>query len=214
VRGGRELFFFCIFCFCAGYFLDEYLTYAIFFWDDFPKWIEYAKKLWNDPSIPFQGNIRTKSKSQVTQKDILEIQRQQRERLEEQMKEAKKGFKEILDSHKPYVKYYGQDLRENLDKYQQQLDARNLKVKNRSIKGTTITNGERDFLWEGISKRKRVPCINCREEDMYKGRTEGSSQNWYCPACGQGIKLSFTENTKSGFKCENLGVDRNKRNFM
>ena len=177
---------------------------ALYFFDDIPKWIESAKKFWNDPSILFDRNIKTRVKPNVTKEDVLKIQKQQ-------MQEAKKGFQEILNGTTSYRKPhgYGQDLKEKLSKFEEQI-----KSKSKRARSQRITDWERKYLWDGISKRKRVPCINCELEDMYKGRTEGPYQYWHCPSCGQGVKLSFYANTLSGFQCENIGIDKNKKHFM
>jgi hypothetical protein len=180
---------------------------VIFFWDDFPKWVASAKKFWNELPVLFDRNIRTKPKANVTKEDALKIQRQMREQMEEQMKEAKKGFQEILDSHKQGG--YTQTLNEKISKFQQQIDSRK-GSRSKSLKGQTITDWERRFLWDGINRRKRVPCINCESEDMYKGGIEGSYQHWICPTCGQRIKLSFQSNSIAGFSCVNLGTGKRK----
>jgi hypothetical protein len=172
---------------------------TIYFWDDFPKWIANAKKLWNEIPVLYDRNIKTRPKPNVTKEDIFKIQQQQ-------MKEAKVGFQQILESRKP--EGYGQDLKERLTRFQQQIDNRKAS-KSKSTKGQRMTDWERKYLWDGISKRKRVPCIHCEIEDMYKGPNDGPSQIWRCPNCGQGIKLSFYANTLSGFQGENLGINQN-----
>lgn len=180
------------------------LAGVIYFWDDFPKWIEYFKKFWDDPSLPFQGRVKSKPKVSDDDREMI------RKQMREQMNEAKRGFQEILDSHKSYGRVqYGQNLDDKLRKFQEELDNRK-SSKTRSAKGELITEWERKFLWDGIKNRKRVPCINCETEDMFKGKTEGPYQHWHCPNCGQSVKLSFYSNTLTGFSCQNLGKLKKK----
>ena len=84
-------------------------------------------------------------------------------------------------------------------------------VNEKSRVGQEITDYERDLLWDSITKRQRVRCINCEVEDMYKGPQGGMSQNWRCPNCGQGINLTIFGNDKNGFRCDNIGVDTSWR---
>jgi phage terminase large subunit GpA-like protein len=183
----------------AGIIFIIVIASALYFFDDFPKWIESIKKFWNDIPTLYDRNIRTKPKLKQNtpeyDKEALKIQQQQ-------MNEAKKGFQEILNSRKPQG--YGQDLYEKLTRFEEQLDSRN---KSKSMKGHYITAWERKFLWKGISQRKRVPCIHCETEDMYRA-FDGPLQTWHCPRCGQGVTLSFNANTMAGFKCENLGINQ------
>jgi hypothetical protein len=172
----------------------------IYFLDDIPKWIENAKKFWNEIPTLFDRNIRTKPKVKrnVTQEEI------QRERLKiqmQQMAEAKKGFQKIRDSCKPQGYARSPSFEENFSKFESQT-----KSKSKSIKGNQVTDWERRYLWDGISIHKRVPCINCEVDDMYKGETNGPVQQWRCPHCGQGIELTFYSNTVGGFQCKNLGI--------
>lgn len=77
----------------------------------------------------------------------------------------------------------------------------------RSSKGERITEWELGYLWDGIYNRRRVPCFNCLNADMYTG---SNNVLWYCPNCGQGINLQITNGTKEGVICENLGIDKSK----
>jgi hypothetical protein len=86
---------------------------------------------------------------------------------------------------------------------------KNAQNKVKSKNGEKITDWERNYLWEGINKRKRVPCIHCENEDMYQGPSGGMSANWRCPACGQGINLTLVGNKKEDFWCDNIGIDIN-----
>jgi len=81
-------------------------------------------------------------------------------------------------------------------------------VKTKSRDGEKITEWERNYLWEGFTKRKRVPCINCEVEDMYEGPQGGMSTNWRCPNCGQGINLTLIGQGKNDFWCDNIGIDK------
>jgi len=74
--------------------------------------------------------------------------------------------------------------------------------------GEDITEWEKSYLWEGISKRKRVPCFHCLNDDMYSGAQGGMSQNWHCPTCGQGINLAIVQASKDGIICQNIGIDK------
>lgn len=74
--------------------------------------------------------------------------------------------------------------------------------------GEGITEWEKSYLWEGISKRKRVPCFHCLNDDMYSGVQGSMSQNWYCPTCGQGINLAIVQASKDGIICQNIGIDK------
>jgi hypothetical protein len=167
----------------------------IYFWDDFKTWEEKIKKFWSEIPTLFDRNIRTKVKRNVTKEDVLKIQMQQ-------MKEAKKGFQEILESRKPQGYSKPSTFAEKFSKFESQT-----KSKSKSTKGQRVTDWERKYLWDAISRRKRVPCINCEMDDMYKGPNDGPSQIWRCPVCGQGIKLSFYSNSLGGFQCENLGTN-------
>jgi hypothetical protein len=175
----------------------------IYFWDDIKTWGEKIEKFWKDIPTLFNRNIITKSKPTVTKEDISKIQQQ----MNKQMNEAKRGFQEILNSRKPQGYSRDTNIKEKLSRFQQVLDSKGTS-KPKSIKGQKITDWERRFLWEGISRRKRVPCIHCEVEDMYKGPTEGPSQTWRCPSCGQGVKLTFYASSLTGFQCENLGIDQ------
>jgi hypothetical protein len=179
------------------------IAITVYFWDDFKTWEEKIKKFWKEIPVLFDRNIKTKSKADVSKEDVRKVQQQ----MQDQLNEAKRGFQEILNSRKPQG--YGKEmsLQEKLAKVQQQIDTRRTS-KPKSIKGQKITDWERKYLWDGISKRKRVPCIHCEAEDMYKGPNDGLSQTWRCPHCGQGIKLSFYANTLAGFQCENLGINQ------
>jgi len=77
-----------------------------------------------------------------------------------------------------------------------------------SADGEDITDWERKYLWEGISKRKRVPCFHCLNDDMYSGAQGGMSQNWHCPNCGQGINLAIVKASEDGLICQNIGIDK------
>ena len=77
----------------------------------------------------------------------------------------------------------------------------------RSKVGQKLSDWEIGYLWDGISKRKRVPCFNCLNEDMYSGAQGGMSQNWHCPNCGQGINLTIIKASKDGILCDNIGID-------
>lgn len=79
--------------------------------------------------------------------------------------------------------------------------------KTKSTCGQDITNWERNLLWNSITKRRRVQCINCEVEDMYEGPQGGMSTNWRCSNCGQGVNLTIVKYSKDGFLCENIGVD-------
>jgi hypothetical protein len=170
---------------------------ALYFFDDFPKWIESGKKFWNDIPVLYDRNIRTKPKVKrnVSQE---EVQREQLKIQMQQMQEAKKGFQEILESRNKL----GSTFENKLNKFESQI-----KSKTKSVKGQRATDWERKYLWDGISRRKRVPCIHCEMDEMYKGPNDGPSQVWRCPTCGQGIKLTFYANTMAGFQCENLGIN-------
>lgn len=74
--------------------------------------------------------------------------------------------------------------------------------------GENITEWELSYIWDGISKRKRVPCFHCLNDDMYSGAQGGMSQNWHCPTCGQGINLTIIKASKDGIICENIGIDK------
>jgi len=180
----------------------------IYFWDDFITWEEKIKKFWKEIPVLFDKNIKTKPKANVTKDDVLKVQQQ----MKDQTKELREGFQKILDSRKPQGYSRDTSIKEKLSRFQQVLDSRGTS-KPKSIKGQKITDWERKYLWDGISKRKRVPCINCEMDDMYKGPSDGPSQIWRCPLCGQGIKLSFYSDTVAGFQCENLGINSGwKRN--
>lgn len=81
-----------------------------------------------------------------------------------------------------------------------------------STRGQQLTNWEIMYLWEGISKRKRVPCFHCFSEDMYSGTQLGNVQMWYCPNCGQGISLTIFKASQDGIYGTNYGIEEsNKR---
>jgi hypothetical protein len=166
----------------------------IYFWDDLKTFEEKIKKFWKDIPVLFDRNITTKPKVSTDE-------------LKDQTKELREGFQKILDSRKPQGYSRDTGIKEKLSRFQQVLDSRGTS-KPKSIKGQKITDWERRFLWEGISRRKRVPCIHCEMEDMYKGPSDGPSQIWRCPQCGQGIRLSFYTNTLAGFQCDNLGINQ------
>lgn len=80
----------------------------------------------------------------------------------------------------------------------------------KSVKGQRITEWELGYLWDGIVKRKRVPCFNCLNADMYTGNQTSPSALWYCPNCGQSINLTIATGSIEGVLCNNLGIDRSK----
>ena len=81
-------------------------------------------------------------------------------------------------------------------------------VKTKSSLSKAFTQWETDYVWEGIEKRKRVPCVNCEIEDMYQAPQKNE---WRCGNCGQGIAIYFKGGGKTGFTGLNLGVNRNWR---
>jgi len=88
----------------------------------------------------------------------------------------------------------------------------NMDVGRSSMRGQQLTKWEISYLWDGISKRKRVPCFHCFNEDMYSGFQDGNVQMWYCPNCGQGISLVITKASQDGISGANYGVEEvNKR---
>lgn len=106
-------------------------------------------------------------------------------------------FHKILEKLNEYKSYTNKNY--NRDLY-----------KNKSSKGDKITKEELDYLWNGISTRRSVPCFTCESADMYSGVQTGNSQYWYCPVCGQTIILSLLSNKKDGAVCYNLGIDKSK----
>lgn len=78
----------------------------------------------------------------------------------------------------------------------------------RSTMGQRITEWELGYLWEGIVNRRRVPCFNCLNADMYT--SNNSNILWYCPNCGQSINLRINGGDKENVVCDNLGIDKTK----
>ena len=101
----------------------------------------------------------------------------------------------------------GADIKKMVEQIRNDRNSSKSRIK-KSKDGQEITNDERNFLWEGFTLRKRVPCINCQVEDMYEGPQGGMSTNWRCPNCGQGVNLTFLGNGINMFKAENIGIDR------
>jgi hypothetical protein len=166
---------------------------GIYFWDDLKTLDVKVEKLYEKykawkPQTLFDRNILTKkSKSSIYQD------------RESATAEIKRKYQEIIDARK-----YGTGSFPGPSTF---ATARN-RIRNHSADGQKITEDERDFLWNGIRNRKRVPCINCEIEDMYEGPHGGMATNWRCPNCGQGINLTFFKNERNGFWCDNIGIDK------
>lgn len=184
-----------------------YLLYDAGVFKDIEVWIlEQLKNIMVLSNKRFES-IQEKQKAKI--KNTEPLTHQTKENVEDFREKIRKR---IAESHKPdqyrdgnYVK----NLIQKLSTEEQRV--KNLEKQNtiqRSVDGEKITDWERNYLWEGISKRKRVPCINCRKEDMYAGPEGGMSQNWRCPNCGQGINLTLLGNGKDKFWCDNIGIDK------
>ncbi len=100
------------------------------------------------------------------------------------------------------------DIRKKVDEYKSK--SKYYDVSNGSLKGDSVTNSELDYLWNGISKRKRVPCFKCQNADMYSGTQYRNTQFWHCPHCGQSITLTILSADKSGIVAINTGIDKSK----
>jgi predicted RNA-binding Zn-ribbon protein involved in translation (DUF1610 family) len=127
------------------------------------------------------------------------------------VKQQKSKFDEKL---RDYHKRNQEDVTNKMSDYHKKIDEKYKEYQSydydRSTKGDKISKDELDYLWDGISTRRRVPCINCKSADMYSGVQTGNSQYWYCPNCGQVIILSLLTNKKDGVVCYNLGIDKSK----
>ena len=84
-------------------------------------------------------------------------------------------------------------------------NTKRVETKTKSSQNKTLTQWEIDYVWEGVEKRKRVPCINCEIEDMYQAPQKNE---WRCGNCGQGIAIFFKGGGKNGFTGVNMGVNR------
>jgi len=169
------------------------IAIAIYFWDDLSTLDVKIKKLYEEfkawkPKTLYDRNIITKKSNSSIYRD-----------RESATAEIKRKYQEIIDARK-----YGTG---SFPGPSSSTTARS-RISNHSTDGQKITEDERDFLWNGIKNRKRVPCINCEIEDMYEGPQGGMATNWRCPNCGQGINLTFFENSRTGFWCDNIGIDK------
>ena len=172
------------------------IAIAIYFWDDLKNWEEWKEKLtkgWEKNFATFKtgfffllGNEKKANSSIYRDRESATAK-------------IKRKYQEIIDARK-----YGTG---SFPGPSSSTTARS-RISNHSTDGQKITEDERDFLWNGIKNRKRIPCINCEIEDMYEGPQGGMATNWRCPNCGQGINLTFFENSRTGFWCDNIGIDK------
>jgi hypothetical protein len=144
--------------------------------------IKWFKTQWDSLEIPELDLLGRKAKAR--EEEFQRAREAERQRMMEEMRNEVKAKK---SSPKPAS-----------------TDNRKSRV------GQRITEWELGYLWEGIVKRKRVPCFNCLNADMYTGNQTSSSALWYCPNCGQGINLSITSGNKEGVICDNIGIDKTK----
>lgn len=101
-------------------------------------------------------------------------------------------------------------LDEERQRMKERIKAKTKPVDNRrSDKGQRITEWELGYIWDGIVKRRRVPCFNCLNADMFTSNNNNSVL-WYCPNCGQSINLRINGGDRESVVCENLGIDVTK----